>query len=263
MTKDYKDGGLQAIDFDGTLKINWLKSFLNHNNFWFHIPRELFKKLEGIEFLLNCDFTVQRLPIKSSKFLQQVLLYWKIFYNHNFTPHNTPLWNNRYIMVRNKSLFDKIWLEKVIWAVSHLIDSNTGIISYEHFCIKYNFICNRASFESITKAIAKAVVCQIKEILSYSVSIIPHLPVLLVEGCDFKGSQLSNKTVRNKCNHISYPLLVYRNSISHYFSKDSIHRLRTEYLKSPLPPKVKEVHFKILNGIYPSSEYLRLRFGFD
>jgi len=143
-----------------------------------------------------------------------------------------------------KTHVNNTWMEKGICAVSHLIDSNTGIISYENFCVKYNFICNRASFETITKAIPKAVVCQIKEIPSYSVSIIPHLPVLLVEGRDFKGSQLSNKTVRNKFNHISYPLLVYRNSISHSFSKDSIHRLRTEYLKFLLPPKVKEVHFK-------------------
>ncbi len=42
MIKQYKDGGLQAIDFDyinGTLKINWLKSFLNNPKLWFHIPR--------------------------------------------------------------------------------------------------------------------------------------------------------------------------------------------------------------------------------
>ncbi len=118
MIKQYKDGGLQAIDFDsinGTLKINWLKSLLNNKKFWFHIPRELFKKLGGIEFLLSCDFTVQRLPVKLSQFHQQVLLYWKILYNHNFTPHNAPLWNNRYITVRNKSLYDKEWMEKGIW----------------------------------------------------------------------------------------------------------------------------------------------------
>ncbi len=80
MIKQYKDEGLQAIDFDslnGTLKMNWLKSLLNNNNFWFHILRVLFKKL-GVEFLLSCDFTVQRLPVKISQFHQQVLLYWKI-----------------------------------------------------------------------------------------------------------------------------------------------------------------------------------------
>jgi len=143
--------------------------------------------------------------------------------------------------------------------VSHLIDSNSGIISYEHFVLNIISFAIGQVLNLLLKPSLKLLDVKLKK----SVSLIPHHPVLSVEGRDFKGSQLSNKTVRNKFNHISYPLLVCRNSIPHSFSKDSIHRLRTEYLKFPLPPKVKDVHFKILNGIYPSSEYLRLRFGFD
>lgn len=65
MTKDFKDGGLQAIDFDsinGTLKIKWLKSFVNNKNIWFHIPREFFKKIVGIEFLLSKLFHCSTSP---------------------------------------------------------------------------------------------------------------------------------------------------------------------------------------------------------
>nr|XP_023666313.1 uncharacterized protein LOC111843186 [Paramormyrops kingsleyae] len=254
MIKQYKDGGLQAIDFDsinGTLKINYLKSLLNQNSFWFHIPRELFKKIGGIEFLLRCDFNVQRLPIKLSQFHQQVLLYWKILYNHNFTPHNTPLWNNRYITFKNKSLYDKDWMEKGIWSVFHLMDKS-GVISYESFCIKY-FNCNWAKFESVVKAIPNSII----NLMTLS------LPSLVIEGCKFKEGKLSNKNIRNIFNNISYPSLVYRNSIYCYFQKDTIHSLRTKYLNFPLSPKIKEIHFKILNGIYPSNECLRLRFGFD
>ena len=40
-------------------------------------------------------------------------------------------------------------------------------------------------------------------------------------------------------------------------------KLRTEYLKYPILPKSKEIHFKVINNIYPSSEFLRLRFNFD
>ena len=86
MTKEYKDGGLQAIDFDsinGTLKMNWLKSSLNNKSFWYHLSREIFKKLGGIDFLLKCDFNIHELPVKLSLFHQQVLLYWKLLYNHN------------------------------------------------------------------------------------------------------------------------------------------------------------------------------------
>lgn len=264
MIKQYKEGGLQAIDFDSineTLKMNWLKSLLNNNSFWFHIPRELFKKLGGIEFLLRCDFTAQRLPVKLSQFYQQVLLYWKILYNHNFTPHNTPLWNNRYITVRNKSLYDKDWMEKCIWSVSRLTE-DSAIISYDNFCFKY-FNYSRAKFESIVKAIPNSVICLIKETLLYSNPMTLCSPPLLIEGCEFKGGKLSNKTIRNMFNNISYPIAVYRNSISSNFQKDIIHILRTKYITFPLSPKIKEIHFKVLNGIDPSSEYLRLRCGFD
>ncbi len=50
--KDYKEGGLQAIDFDcmnGTFKINWLKFFLiNESSFCFCAPRNIFKTVGGI-----------------------------------------------------------------------------------------------------------------------------------------------------------------------------------------------------------------------
>jgi len=82
LVQDYENGGLQAFDFycmNGMLKIKWLKHFItNENSFWFCIPRGIFRKLGGIDFLLRCDYTVSRLPIKLSSFHQQILLYWKL-----------------------------------------------------------------------------------------------------------------------------------------------------------------------------------------
>ena len=152
-------------------------------------------------------------------------------------------------------------MEKGIWSVSHLME-NSGIISYENFCVKY-LNCSWAKFESVIKAIPNSIICLIKETLLYSNPTTLCLPPLLIEGCEFKGGKLSNKIIRNMFNNISYPIAVYRNSISYNFQKDTIHILRTKYIKFPLSPQIKEIHFKILNGIYPSSEYLRLRFGFD
>lgn len=96
----------------------------NENYFWFCIPRGLFRKLGGTDFLLRCDFTVSRLPIKLSFFHLQVLLYWKLLYNHNFTPHRTPIWNNKFNLFRYKSLFILDWLEKGIWSILHLLNED-------------------------------------------------------------------------------------------------------------------------------------------
>ncbi len=73
------------------------------------------------------------------------------------------------------------------------------------------------------------------------------LPPLLIEGCTFREGQLSNKRIRNMFNNISYPIVIYRNSISYNFQKDDIHTLRTKYIKCP---KIKEINLKMLNGIY-------------
>ncbi len=45
--------------------------------------------------------------IKISSFHQQLRLLWKLLYNHNFTLHNRPIWNNRNITVINKLLYNK------------------------------------------------------------------------------------------------------------------------------------------------------------
>lgn len=92
---ELKDEGLKVIDFDclnGTLKINWIKSWIKHSNsFWYCIPNHLFNKIGGLKFLLITDFNIDKLPVSLSEFHKQILLYWKMLYVHNFSPHTTIL----------------------------------------------------------------------------------------------------------------------------------------------------------------------------
>lgn len=64
MVQEY-EGGLKAFDtecINGTIKINWLRSFLK-NSFWTHIPSRVFTKLGGINLLLRCDYDQKKLPV--------------------------------------------------------------------------------------------------------------------------------------------------------------------------------------------------------
>ncbi len=110
--------GLEMIDFfyiNNTFKLNWLRNCLkNDNSMWFFIPQCIFQKLGGLSFLLRCNFLPGKLPIKLSKFHQQVLLAWKISFHHNFSPHKMLLWNNCLITSRNKSLYLHRWFERNI-----------------------------------------------------------------------------------------------------------------------------------------------------
>ena len=47
------------------------------------------------------------------------------------------------------------------------------------------------------------------------------------------------------------------------FDTSEIKKIRKKYLSFLLPPKAKEVNFKILNEIYPTNEFLRLKFNLD
>lgn len=137
--KKYEDGGVSAINFDimnGVLKLKWLKTFIqNSNSFWFIVPSAIFNKLGGINVFLRCDFECTSLPVKLSAFHQQVLLYWKLLFKHNFTPHNTAVWNNRYIKIGRKSVYFEEWKSKRIWAIAHFLDDNGNLLLYrELFC---------------------------------------------------------------------------------------------------------------------------------
>ncbi|MEQ2313203.1 hypothetical protein AMECASPLE_039232 [Ameca splendens] len=92
-------------------------------------------------------------------------------------------------------------------------------------------------------------------------SLILFLVCNQIGNCSFKDSSLSNKIIRHTLDNILYPTIPFRNSICQFYQLQSIHKLRTKYLKYPIAPKAKEIHFKTLNGIYPSSDFIKKRFG--
>lgn len=262
--KRYEEGGLKAIDIDcinGTIKINWLRSLLrDENSQSFYIPNHIFMSLGGINFLLRCDFDLKKIPIKLSAFHQQVLLYWKMIFKHNFSPHNTPLWNCRYVLLRNKSIFYQNWLEKGIWSVMHLLHNTGNIIPFAEFCSKFN-LNDRRQYNNIIKAIPQSIIIMSSNLLQSNIN--PNLPSLLVNGHNLNSLKLPNVTIRQIFIKELYPFSTNRNSILQLFSKKEAENLRAKFFKYPIAPKMKEVHFKILNGIYPSAEFLRCRFGFE
>uniref|UniRef100_A0A3B3IJR3 Reverse transcriptase domain-containing protein n=1 Tax=Oryzias latipes TaxID=8090 RepID=A0A3B3IJR3_ORYLA len=265
LTKKYEDGGLQAIDFNslnGTLKINWLKSFIrNQNSIWFIVPNKIFSSLGGIQFLLSCDFDNKKLPIQLSSFHQQVLMYWKLIYKHNYSPHNTPLWNCRYITIRNKSVFVPTWFENGIWSLMHLLNDNATLMSFDDFTAKYGSLTNRKDFEKIIKAIPQNVVSSVSDLFHNDIYRHPTVPKLLINGHNIATAKLPNLQIREYFNVTSFPYVSNPNYITQYFNNSKKKQIRTKYLKLPIPPKAKEVHFKTFSGIYPSKELLRKRFG--
>jgi len=86
----YDSGGLNFFDFtmlNSTFKINWIKRFLNNPaSIWNFITNYIFSKIGGLNFILLCDYKIEKLPLPLSKFHKQMLLAWKLIYKHIFSP---------------------------------------------------------------------------------------------------------------------------------------------------------------------------------
>uniref|UniRef100_A0A8C6K9W5 Reverse transcriptase domain-containing protein n=1 Tax=Nothobranchius furzeri TaxID=105023 RepID=A0A8C6K9W5_NOTFU len=264
LIKDYEEGGLKAIDFEimnGILKINWLRSFLkNDNDIWFLIPSLIFNKVGGIQLLLVCDFEISKLPIKLSKFHQQVLLNWKLMFKHNFSPHNVPLWNNRVILNRGKSMFVEEWMTKQIWSVTHIIDENGDILELNRLNEKYNMSCSLELYKKVSQNIPTVLVNTVKN--NFSNMQTPNLHKIKLDGLDLVDGKCNNQFLRKYLINTLYPGRTKHSLIFRDYNKSEISLIRTKYLTFPIPPKFKEVHFRTTKNIYPSNEFMRDRFKF-
>lgn len=266
LVHSYEEGGLNVIDLEimnSVLKTQWLRSFLcNTNSLWFVVSSSIFEKIGGLEFLMRCDFELSKLPLKLSVFHQQVLMCWKLAFSHNFSPHKTCIWNNRFIIHHNKSLFYRNWFQYNILSILDVMDTSGNILSYNDFCLKHKFVCHPKEFFTVIKAIPKSMILLMKGILShYSVTF--TLPTLCLGELSIKDCKCNNKYIRTIFIERLHPNRIRRHYIFKDFNPNEIKELRMNYLIFPSLPKVKELHFKIINDIYPSKDFLHSHFNIE
>ncbi len=95
--------------------MNWITQYLKKkDNMWNTFPNFLFKSVGGLEFLLKCNYCIDKIPVKLARFHKQALKAWTLAYKHNFSPRIYYIWNNRDILYKHKSLFLNVWFENNI-----------------------------------------------------------------------------------------------------------------------------------------------------
>ena len=151
ITQAYSTGGYDALDFisvNNTFKINWLKHCVHQNNDpWFYIPNLL--------FLLSCNFKCSKLPVKLANFHKQALYAWKWAFNHNFSPHKCIIWNNQYVLYRNKSIFFSNWCKDNIIFILDLLNDIGDLYTLEKLTKKTGAHLSRKEYEKVVKSISK------------------------------------------------------------------------------------------------------------
>uniref|UniRef100_A0A3P9IPY3 Reverse transcriptase domain-containing protein n=1 Tax=Oryzias latipes TaxID=8090 RepID=A0A3P9IPY3_ORYLA len=259
LIKEYNLGGIKTTDFEsmiGTFRIKWLKDFMaNPDSIWFHIPKNIFNKVGGLDFLLRCDFEISKLPIKISEFHKQVLFHWKMIFSQNVTPHCATLWNNRVITTNRKTIFHQNWFDHKILFVRDILDSNGEILQLRDFKSKYDIECTTKEFQKTCRAIPIALIHLIKNtILSSYVQIkLPNLVIgeikLNEKKCDNK---YLNKSFKGKLYHDFNRKVKYKITETPVTSGAQLWK----FIKWLVAPKIKEMQFKLINNYNPSAETL-------
>ena len=131
---------LRAMEFESLIvafRGKWLKECISQpQSIWYHIPNKIFNKVRGIDFLLKCDFEMSKIPVKLSDFHKQALLYGKMIFTHNFSPHISLLWNSRVITINRKSIFKAEWYDKGLTFVYDLLNSDRLLLCFDEFTSK-------------------------------------------------------------------------------------------------------------------------------
>ena len=137
------------------------------------------RSIDSAQPWLITNASNERLPwlwsVKNScKTIQfpQAVQFGKMMFTHNFSPHNSLLWNNRVITINKKSLFKSDWFNNGLMFVYELLKPDGRFFSFEDFTTKYNIIIPRREYEKICKAIPIPLIQLIHNSMLFS-SVIP------------------------------------------------------------------------------------------
>ncbi len=84
-----------------------------------------------------------------------------------------------------------------------------------------------------------------------------------IDGIDFFGSKCTNRIIPSILLKDFYPNAVQRACVLKDFqAKEVKKKKKLRYIPLALPPKVKEISFKILHSIYPTNDFLRQKLNF-
>lgn len=258
LIRQFSEGGLNVLDFqtiNRIFKVNWLKHCLTHMNTpWFFIPNFLFDKCGGLKFLLSCNFTSGKLPVKLANFHKQALDTWKIAFKHNFSPHSCILWNNQHILYKNKTIFIREWYYQGIIFAYELLNNDGNLATYEEFTQRKGIALSQLMHSRLLHSLPASLLSLLKAaILYYPLS--GSIPALWLGGKLLQDPACNNSHIRSvfTASHSQCPTAFHRWRQTY---PDITIDLWSECNKFFVPSKTKEVHIKVLHRYYPSNEFI-------
>lgn len=156
-----------------------------------------------------------------------------------FLPHITPIWNNPYILSNRKLLFGKTFIHMVFGPVHTGWDVNL-----------WKLLQKMSNVETVS----------VKSVLRwFNEKVAPRLNQLHMERISFTDKRITNIFIRVLLTKDIFPNQIQKQYILHMFGVEKVNNIRTKYSSYPVPPKIKELQFKIVNEIYLTKLKLDLK----
>ncbi len=173
------------------------------DNKWNTFPNFLFKSVGGLEFLLKCNYCIDKIPVKLAIFHKQALMAWTLAYKHNFSLRRYYIWNNRDIFYKHKSLFLNVWFENNIFLVSQLMNSEGVLLSYTEFLDKFKIPIRPREY-----AIVMMLYPVRYYVLKNDCNENPNLDYIthsiFIGNINILKNDIPNKYIRNEVNYVTY-----------------------------------------------------------
>lgn len=169
----------------------------NKDCIWNIIPNLIFQQIDGLEFLLKCNFDVGKIPIKLANFHKQVLLTWNLMYKHNLSPNRYTIWNNKDIKYKNKSLFFQNWFDNNIIWVKQLLNNDGQLYDYPEFIRTHNVTFTPEEYQVVVRAVPKGAILLLGEYNNTpSATVEDFVASIQLEGIDIVNYKCNNMYIR-------------------------------------------------------------------
>ena len=158
--QDITAGGIRMVNFDvliKALRLAWIPRLLStETRNWKTIPDHFFKKCNGLNLLLRCNYDPKRLP-QMPTFYKDILTFFNdlksLYSGDGF--QELILFNNKDILIDGKSFYYDEWLIAGILTIKDLLNENGAFLSFQEFSQKYSCRSNFLQLYQVTSVIPR------------------------------------------------------------------------------------------------------------
>ena len=257
---EYSNGGLKMIDLDSmiiSLRLAWLKRIASSNDgTWKRYLTHHLERFGGL-FLFHCNYDVSILPLNISLFYLELLQWWSEF-RDTFSPEKDwryILWNNKQILINNKTVYYKSYFEA---GVVHISDLSFDLNNKDSFSLVSNRISKtnflvwaglRHSIPSILKNCTHKLTTD-----EFSLKIDDNIfDVTKKKSKDYYSLLVSRKAL--------FPTIVNKLQNEFHFTLEEVKQIFMIPHSVALEAYVKAFQYKILNSIlYTNAKLYKIGF---